>query len=68
MKNIVFYFCLFVLMVFGMMFFDYAFPNLSTQQSVAAALSIYCFSFATVSFMYYEVKRDKEINDKLNNK
>jgi len=46
MKPFIYVFLVAILIV-GMIFFDYAFPNLSVQQSIAATLSIYCFSFFT---------------------
>jgi hypothetical protein len=63
MKSIVFYFCLLILLVFGMMLFDYAFPNLSTQQCIAATLAVYCFSFATTSWIQWEMKNNDENKD-----
>ena len=41
------YFFLAIVLMLGIILFDYAFPDLSVQQSIAATLSIYCFSFAT---------------------
>ena len=41
------YFFLAVVFMMGIILFDYAFPHLSVQQSIAATLSIYCFSFFT---------------------
>jgi hypothetical protein len=46
MKPFIYFFLAAVLM-FGIILFNYAFPHLSVQQSIAATLSIYCFSFFT---------------------
>lgn len=54
MKNkiIIYIFAIFVLLL-GIILFDYAFPELSVQQGVAAIMSIYCFSFFTVICIKY---------------
>lgn len=64
MKNIVFYFCMLVLIIFGMILFDYAFPNLTVQQCVAATLAVYCFSFATAAWFQWEYDKNKESDNK----
>lgn len=46
MRRFIYFFSAAVLMI-GIVLFSYAFPHLSVQQSVAATLSIYCFSFFT---------------------
>lgn len=46
MKFCIYFILAFILML-GIVLFNYAFPNLTVQQSVAATLSIYCFSFFT---------------------
>lgn len=47
------YFILAFILMFGIVLFSYAFPHLSVQQSIAATLSIYCFSFFTVICIKY---------------
>jgi len=46
MKFCIYFILAFILMI-GIVLFNYAFPHLSVQQSIAATLSIYCFSFFT---------------------
>ena len=46
MRRFIYFFLAAVLML-GIILFNYAFPYLSIQQSIAATLSIYCFSFFT---------------------
>ena len=52
MKFCIYFILAFILMI-GIVLFNYAFPNLSVQQSIAATLSIYCFSFFTVICIKY---------------
>ena len=47
------YFFLAIVLMLGIILFDYAFPDLSVQQSIAATLSIYCFSFFTTICIKY---------------
>lgn len=47
------YFFLAAVLMLGIILFNYAFPHLSVQQSIAATLSIYCFSFFTVICIKY---------------
>ena len=63
MKNAVVYICLIFIILLGTFLFDYAFPDIDVQRGLAAILSIYCFSFATVIFVTYELKKDKENNN-----
>jgi len=60
MKNIGIYICFVLIILFGIILFDYAFPNLTFQQSIAATLSIYCFSFFTGICLKYGLKDNKE--------
>lgn len=64
MKSIVFYFCMLVLIIFGMILFDYAFPNLTVHQCIAATLAVYCFSFATAAWFQWETNNSKEPDNK----
>lgn len=59
MKTSVYIF-LIVILILGQFLFDYAFPNLTFQQSMAATLSIYCFSFFTGICLKYGLKDNKE--------
>ena len=59
MKTFVYIF-LIVILILGQILFDYAFPNLTFQQSIAATLSIYCFSFFTGIYLKYGLKDNKE--------
>ena len=52
MKFCIYFILAFILMI-GIVLFNYAFPDLSVQQSIAATLSIYCFSFFTVICIKY---------------
>lgn len=52
MKFCIYFILAFILMI-GIVLFNYAFPHLSVQQSTAATLSIYCFSFFTVICIKY---------------
>jgi hypothetical protein len=52
------------MIIFGILAFDYAFPDMSIQRSTAAILSMYCFSFATVTWFGYEMRKDKENENK----
>lgn len=52
MKFCIYFILAFILMI-GIVLFNYAFPHLSIQQSMAATLSIYCFSFFTVICIKY---------------
>lgn len=52
MKFCIYFILGFILMI-GIVLFNYAFPHLSVQQSIAATLSIYCFSFFTVICIKY---------------
>ena len=52
MKFCIYFILAFILMI-GIVLFNYAFPHLSVQQSMAATLSIYCFSFFTVICIKY---------------
>ena len=54
------YIFLAIVLIIGMLFFDYAFPSLSVQQSIAATLAIYCFSFFTGICIKYGLKEDKD--------
>jgi len=48
MKNSLFtYIFLGIVLLFGIILWDYAFPEMSIQKSIAANLSVYCFSFIT---------------------
>lgn len=60
MKNIGIYICLILIILFGIILFDYAFPELSIQRGCAAILSIYCFSFFTGICLKYGLKDNKE--------
>lgn len=64
MRNIVFYSCIILMIIFGIFAFDYAFPDMSIQRSTAAVLSMYCFSFVTVTWFGYEMRKDKENENK----
>ncbi len=62
MKNSLFtYIFLGIVLLFGIVLFSYAFPDLSVQQSIAATLSIYCFSFFTSICVVFGFK---DINNK----
>lgn len=52
MKFCIYFILAFILMI-GIVLFNYAFPHLSVQQSIAATLSIYCFSFFTTICIKY---------------
>ena len=52
MKFCIYFILAFILML-GIVLFNYAFPHLSVQQSMAATLSIYCFLFFTVICIKY---------------
>jgi hypothetical protein len=52
MKFCIYFILAFILMI-GIVLFNYAFPHLSLQQSMAATLSIYCFSFFTAICIKY---------------
>ena len=52
MKFCIYFILAFILMI-GIVLFSYAFPHLSVQQSIAATLSIYCFSFFTTICIKY---------------
>lgn len=58
MKNIGIYICLVLIILFGIILFDYAFPELSIQRGCAAILSIYCFSFAISTWLEYEKNKN----------
>ncbi len=48
MKNSLFtYIFLGIVLLFGIILWDYAFPEMNIQKSIAANLSVYCFSFIT---------------------
>ena len=59
MKFCIYFILAFILMI-GIVLFSYAFPDLSVQQSIAATLSIYCFSFVTGICLKYGLKDNKE--------
>ena len=46
MKNSLFtYIFLGIVLLFGIILWNYAFPDMNIQKSIAANLSVYCFSF-----------------------
>jgi hypothetical protein len=46
-KNLFTYIFLGVILLLGIILWDYAFPEMSIQKSIAVNLSVYCFSFFT---------------------
>ena len=60
MKNFVIYTCLGLIILFGIILFDYAFPELSVQRGAAAILSIYCFTFAIATWLEYEKRKNED--------
>jgi len=50
-----------IVLVFGIILWDYAFPEMNFQKSIAANLSVYCFSFFTSAFVVFGLK---DINNK----
>lgn len=46
-KNLFTYVFLGIVSLFGIILWDYAFPEMDIQKSIAANLSVYCFSFFT---------------------
>lgn len=57
------YFILAFIFIIGIVLFNYAFPELSVQQGVAAILSIYCFSFAVGLYIKFGLSDIKNIDD-----
>lgn len=60
MKNFAIYICLGLIILFGIILFDYAFSELSVQRGVAAILSIFSFPFAIVTWLEYEKRKNED--------
>jgi hypothetical protein len=50
-----------IVLLFGIILWDYAFPEMNIQKSIAANLSVYCFSFFTSICIVFGLK---DINNK----
>lgn len=60
-KSLFTYIFLGIVLLFGIILWDYAFPEMNIQKSIAANLSVYCFSFFTSVFVVFGLK---DINNK----
>lgn len=60
-KSLFTYIFLGIVLLFGIILWDYAFPEMDIQKSIAANLSVYCFSFFTSVFVVFGLK---DINNK----
>jgi len=60
MKNFAIYTCLGLIILFGIILFDYAFSELSVQRRVAGILSICGFTFTIATWLEYEKRKNED--------